>query len=119
MTVIDDYLAEIPAAQRAELERVRAVVKRIVPDAEEVISYRMPAFKYRRRYLVGMAAFKDHLSVFPGAEPIAVLQDELAGFQLAKGTIQFTLDHPLPESLIEEIVTLCLERITAKTSARY
>jgi uncharacterized protein YdhG (YjbR/CyaY superfamily) len=119
MTVIDDYLVNLLPAQRAELERVRGIVKRLVPDAVEVISYRMPVFKYRGAYLVGMAAFKDHLSLFPGAEPIAVLQDELAGFQLAKGTIQFTPEHTLPESLIEQIVTLCLQRVTGKTSTRY
>jgi uncharacterized protein YdhG (YjbR/CyaY superfamily) len=119
MTVIDEYLAEISPEQRAELERVRGIVKRLVPEADEVISYGMPVFKYRGRYLIGMAAFKEHFSLFPQSGPVAALAEKLKGYRLAKGTIQFTRDQPLPESLIEEIVALCVQRITAKTSARY
>jgi uncharacterized protein YdhG (YjbR/CyaY superfamily) len=113
MSVIDDYLGKLTPEQKAELERVRAIAKTIVPDAEEVISYGMPVLKYKGAYLIGFAAFKDHLSLFPGAEPIEVLRKELAGFKISKGTIQFTPDNQLPKLLIKKIVTFALNRIPA------
>jgi len=108
MTVIDEYLQNIEPKQKAALEKIRSFVNRHVPDAEEVISYGMPAFKHKGAYLVGFAAYKDHLSVFPTPEPIEAIKDQLKGFQVSKGTVQFTLDHPLP---IETIGRLIDERL--------
>lgn len=107
MSVIDDYLKKLDPAQRAELERVRQVVKQIVPGAEETIGYGMPVFKHNKKYLIGMSGFKNHMSIFPGAGPIAELQDKLGKYKTSKGTIQFTLDNPLPNSLLKEIVVQC------------
>lgn len=104
MSVIDDYLQTAPAPERAELERVRKIVLQTAPEAEEYISYGIPAFKYKGKYLIGFAVFKDHLSLFPTPGPIAALKDKLGGFKLSKGTIQFTLDNALPEPLIQELV---------------
>ncbi len=103
MSVIDSYLANVSEPQRAELERVRRIVAATVPDAEEVITYAMPGFKYRGKYLIAFAAFKDHLSVFPGAGAVAGLQDQLGDFRLSKGTVQFTLERPLPEAIIRDL----------------
>ncbi len=108
MTVIDDYLENIDQPQKVQLERIRRVVGKMVPGAEEVISYGMPAFKYNGKYLLAFAAFTNHMSIFPGAEPIRVLQDKLGDFQLSKGTIQFTLDTPLPDDLLKAIVKECV-----------
>ncbi len=104
MSEIDDYLGALDAPQRDELERIRLRVRLLVPQATEVMSYGMPGFRYRKKYLIHYAAFKNHLSLFPGAGPIAALADELAGFKLAKGTIQFTVDQPVPDHLLELIV---------------
>lgn len=104
MTVIDEYLEKVEPKQKAELEKIRSFVKKHVPEAEEVISYGMPAFKYEGSYLIGFAAYKDHLSVFPTPEPIEILKDELEGFQMAKGTVQFTLDHLLPLEMVGRLV---------------
>lgn len=104
MSVVDDYLARIDAPKRTALARIRKIVRRVVPEAEEVISYGMPAFKYKGKYLVGFNVFKDHMSLFPASGPIAALQSKLADFKLAKGTIQFTLEHQIPASTIEAIV---------------
>lgn len=112
MSVVDDYLAEVDEPQRAELERIRQIVKRAAPAAEEVISYGMPVFKYHGQYLIGFAAFKNHLSLFPASHPIEVLKDRLSDFKLSKGTIQFTLDHPIPESLIKQLVDIRLTDIS-------
>lgn len=112
MSVIDDYLNNVSPVQKAELERVRKIVKAAVPKAEEVISYGMPAFKYKGKYLIGFAPFKDHLSVFPASGPIEALQEKLTGFKLSRGTIQFTLDNPIPKPIIEELVMIRLKEIT-------
>src|SRR4051812_25778834 len=104
MSVIDEYLDNVSAPQRAELERIRRIVQETVPEAEELISYGMPGFKYQGKYLVGFAAFKDHLSLFPTSRPVEVFEDKLKGFQISKGTIQFTEENPIPEHLIKEIL---------------
>lgn len=104
MSKVDDYLAKISSPQKDELERVRQIVKQSCPEAEETISYGMPAFKYVGKYLVGFAAFKNHMSLFPTPGPIAALKDKLKSFNTSKGTIQFTTENPLPESLIKEII---------------
>jgi uncharacterized protein YdhG (YjbR/CyaY superfamily) len=105
MSVVDDYLAEVEPVQRAVLEHTRAVIKGVVPDAEEVITYGMPGFKYRKKYLIAFAEFKDHLSVFPGAEAVAGMADDLKDFTTSKGTVQFTLEQPLPDEIIIKLVT--------------
>ena len=109
MSVIDNYLKNVPDAQRAELERVRKIIKRTVPEAVEVMTYGMPGFKYKGKYLVAFGAFKDHLSIFPGSTPTEVLKDKLKDFKTSKGTIQFTLDNRLPESTLREIIELCAQ----------
>jgi uncharacterized protein YdhG (YjbR/CyaY superfamily) len=116
MPVIDDYFANVPVPERAELERIRQVVRSLVPDAEEVISYGMPVMKYKGKYLVGFNAFKDHLSLFPTSEPIEKLKDRLKDYKLARGTIQFTLHKPLPEEVIREIVLTKMIGIDSSSS---
>lgn len=104
MSAVDDYLNGVNPEHRAVLQRIRELVQGLVPEAEESISYAMPTFKYKGKPLIYFASFKNHMSIFPTPGPAAALQDKLAGFKVAKGTIQFTLDHPLPESLIKEII---------------
>jgi uncharacterized protein YdhG (YjbR/CyaY superfamily) len=105
MATFDRYLAGVPESQRAELERLRQVVHRTVPAAEEGVSYGMPAFRYKRRPLLGFRAGKRHLSVFPFS-PAAVdaVRDALAGFELSKGTVRFTPDKPIPDAALEELL---------------
>jgi uncharacterized protein YdhG (YjbR/CyaY superfamily) len=111
MNIVDEYLANVPPAQKTELERIRAIIKQVAPDAEEVITYSMPGFKYKGKYLISYAAFKDHMSLFPGAEPVGVLKDTLKDNVTGKGTIQFTLEEPLSDETIKEIVHLSMGRI--------
>ncbi|HSW79963.1 MAG TPA: DUF1801 domain-containing protein [Candidatus Saccharimonadales bacterium] len=114
MTVIDTYLKTISEADAAELERIRDIVHEVVPEATEVITYGMPGFKYKGKYLVAFNSFKDHLSIFPGAKPTAVLSDKLGEYKLSKGTIQFTLEKPLPDSLIKEMIDVRVAEIDSK-----
>ena len=102
---IDRYLAGVPPEQRALLEDIRAEVRRLVPDAVELISYGMPAFKYRDRWLLGYAAWKRHCSIY--AVPDSVLQGferELEGYDRTKGSLHFTPEQPLPDELLEALV---------------
>jgi uncharacterized protein YdhG (YjbR/CyaY superfamily) len=71
----------------------------------------MPGFKYKKKYLLTFAVFKDHMSIFPGSAPIEELKDKLGNYKLSRGTIQFTSESPLPDSLLEEIVLICLGTI--------
>jgi uncharacterized protein YdhG (YjbR/CyaY superfamily) len=101
----DKYLATVPDPQKAELERIRQLVRRTVPEAEEATSYGMPAFKYKQRPLLGFKASKNHLSVFPfSSEAIDAARDSLVGFDLSKGTVRFTPEKPIPEAALEELL---------------
>jgi uncharacterized protein YdhG (YjbR/CyaY superfamily) len=113
MGVIDDYLEDLGDSQRAELERIRRIVLDRVPDVEEGRSYGMPAFRYKRKPLLGFAALKDHLSLFPfSPHVVAAVKGRLAGYyDLSKGTIRFTEAKPIPEDVIWEILDLRLEEI--------
>jgi len=110
-SIISEYLSKVPEPERSVLERIREIVRNTVPEAVEVISYGMPGFKYKGKYMLGFAAFKKHMSFFPTSGPIEKLQDKLKNFKLAKGTIQFSMDNPLPESLINEIVQIRMDEI--------
>ena len=110
---MDDYLADVPEPDRAALERIRRVVKELVPQAEEGKSYGMPALKYNKRPLVGFVAAKKHLSLFPFSPAVIdALTDRLDGFELSKGTIRFTAEHQLPDDVLRDVVMLRLDEIS-------
>jgi uncharacterized protein YdhG (YjbR/CyaY superfamily) len=115
MPGMNEYLDGLPQEQREALARVREVVKRVAPDAEEGESYGMPAFIYSGRPLLGFRAAKKHLSVFPFS-PAAVeaVEDRLQGFDLSKGTIRFAPDHPVPEAVLADLVQARRNEIAAK-----
>jgi uncharacterized protein YdhG (YjbR/CyaY superfamily) len=115
MSEMDDYLDGLPQDQREALARVRAVVERVAQDAEEGVSYGMPAYLYAGRPLLGFRAAKKHLSAFPFS-PAAVeaVQDRLEGFDLSKGTIRFTADRPVPEDVLVDLIRARKEEIDAK-----
>src|SRR5215472_2559931 len=102
---VEEYLERVPEPARTTLEKVRAVIRSVVPaEATEVISYGIPTFRYRGS-LIGFGAFKDHCSLFPmGSSAIEQFREELKGYQVSKGTIHFALDRPLPAPLIKKIV---------------
>ena len=102
---VDEYLADIPEPARSTLKHIRAVIKSVVPkEATEVISYRIPMFKYKGM-LVGYAAFAKHCSLFPtGSGVIEKFAKELKTYRTSRGTIQFPSDKPLPDALLKKIV---------------
>lgn len=102
---VDEYLASTPEPARSTLKHIRAVIRSMVPkETTEVISYRIPMFKYNGM-LVGYAAFKNHCSLFPtGSGVLDQFEKELKGYRTSKGTIQFPSDKPLPDALVKKIV---------------
>jgi uncharacterized protein YdhG (YjbR/CyaY superfamily) len=100
---VDAYIACYPAEVGIKLERIRKLIKDLVPEVEEVISYRMPAYKYHG-ILVWYAAFKNHIGFYPKASGIAAFKKELSDYKNAKGSVQFPLDKALPIGLITKIV---------------
>lgn len=105
MSAMDEYLAGVPEPQRAPLERVRAVVAGLAPDAEEGKSYGIPAFILAGRPLLGFSAAKQHLSLFPfSPAAIEAVKGRLEGFDLAKGTIRFSPERPVPEDVLADLV---------------
>jgi uncharacterized protein YdhG (YjbR/CyaY superfamily) len=112
---VDEYLADVPEPARTTLNTIRATIRSFVPpEATEVISYRIPAFKYKGM-LVWFGAFSDHCSLFPGAGIIEAFKDELKRYRIAKGTIQFPLNRPLPAALLKKIVKARVAANEAKT----
>ena len=112
MSSFDEYLATVPEPQKAELERIRELVRREVPEAEESTSYGLPAFKYKNRPLLGFRASKNHLSVFPfSPEAVEAARDELVGFDLSKGTVRFTPDEPIPDAALKRLLDHRLREI--------
>jgi uncharacterized protein YdhG (YjbR/CyaY superfamily) len=101
---IDNYLAGVPQPARAMLEKLRSIILSAAPDAEEVISYGMPAFKYHGM-LVGFAAWKEHCGFYPwNSSTVDEFKKDLKGYTTSKGAIQFPLDKPLPVTLVKKIV---------------
>ena len=114
-TGVEDYLAALPDASRAAMEKLRTTIKSVAPDATETISYRMPAFKHRGRILVYYAAFKDHYSLYPASNAVMdALGEELTPYVSGKGTIRFDADKPLPIALVKKIVQARLEENAAR-----
>ncbi len=100
---IDEYIGAFPEDVRRRLQELRATIRAAAPDAEERISYRMPAF-YMAGNLVYFAAFKDHIGFFPTASGVAAFKRDLISYQTTKGTVRFPLDRPLPLKLVIRIV---------------
>lgn len=102
---IDDYLSLQPEKAMIALEKIRQTIRIVAPDVEEVISYGMPAFRYRGRMLLYFAGFKNHCSLFPGSKSVIVkMKRELKRFKTSEGTISFTAEKPLPAVLVKKIV---------------
>lgn len=104
MTPIDDYLKKVPPTQKVILERIREIVRELVPDAEEVISYGIPTFRLKGKNLVHFSGFAHHIGFYPTPSAISAFKDELAPYKQAKGSVQFPLEQPIPYELITKIV---------------
>lgn len=102
---IDAYLEELEEPKRSTLRELRRTIVAIVPDAEQGLSYGMPAFRLRGKVIAGFAAFKNHLSYVPhSGSVLSELQEELAGYESTKGSLHFPVDAPLPRALVKKLI---------------
>jgi uncharacterized protein YdhG (YjbR/CyaY superfamily) len=102
---IDQYLATLDEPKRSTLEALRTSILEIVPEAEQTISYGMPAFRVSGKTVAGFAAFKNHLSYLPhSGSVLSELDDDLAGYERSKGALRFAIDEPLPKPLVRKLV---------------
>jgi uncharacterized protein YdhG (YjbR/CyaY superfamily) len=114
---IDGYIRQFPADVQEILEKVRATIRQAAPDAQETISYKMPAFT-RTGTLVYFAAWKEHLGLYPPVSGNKPLEKAVSRYAGPKGNLQFPLDEPIPYDLIERIVMLRVEQDSAKGAAK-
>jgi len=117
------YIAGFQPPARTTLKRLRSIIRRAVPAAEEMISYQIPAYKLHGRPVLFFAAWKDHYSLYPSnSRLVAAFKDQLSKYELSKGTIRFPLSEPIPVRLIERIAKFrareIVEAVKAKESAR-
>ena len=104
---IDAYLTSLDEPKQSTLRQLRDTIASIAPDAEQCISYGMPAFRLQGRVIAGFAAFKGHLSYFPhSGSVLAELPDETESYATSKGTLQFPVDTPLPATLVARLIAV-------------
>ncbi len=110
-TDVDEYLRDVEEPKRSTLEALRGMILEIVPEAEQIISYRVPAFRVGGKTIAGFAAFKDHLSYLPfSGSVLEALGDELEGYSMTKSALHFPIDRPPPKPLVEKLIALRLEQ---------
>jgi uncharacterized protein YdhG (YjbR/CyaY superfamily) len=114
---IDEYIAGFPDDVQQILQQIRQTIREAAPDAQEAISYQMPTFKLHGN-LVHFAAFKKHIGFYPVPSGIEAFKDELAGYVVGKGSVQFPLNQPIPYDLIRRIVTFRVAETLARAEAK-
>ena len=114
---IDEYIAAFSPEVQAILERIRSTIRNAAPDAQETISYRIPAFT-RNGTLVYFAAFKAHIGFYPPVRGDARLEEAIAPYAGEKGNLRFPLDRPIPYRLIERIVKHRVKQTSAKADSK-
>src|ERR1700690_1860285 len=99
---IDAYLDSLGEPKRTTLSLLREEILRVLPDAEQGMSYGVPAFKVGGKTVAGFAAFKNHLSYLPHSGSVfPEMAEELTGYSISSGALRFEIDHPLPQALVE------------------
>ena len=103
---VDEYLRSVEEPKRSTLQTLRQTILEIVPEAEQVISYRLPAFRVHGKTIAGFAAFNNHLSYLPfSGSVLPQLADQLVGYTMTKSSLHFPVDRPLPKALVRQLIT--------------
>ena len=104
---VDDYIASLDEPKRSTLESLRRTILEILPEAEQCISYGVPAFRVQGKVIAGFASFKAHLSYLPHSGSVfRELGDEVARYKTSSGALQFAVDRPLPKSLVRKLISI-------------
>jgi uncharacterized protein YdhG (YjbR/CyaY superfamily) len=117
-TTMDAYIASSPKDVRAILEKIRQTIRKAAPEAVEAISYQIPTFKLNGSNLVHFAAWKEHIGFYATPSGNAAFKKELSKYKVAKGSIQFPLDEPIPYDLITQIARFRVKEIRAKKKSK-
>lgn len=115
---VTEYISSLPAKSKVVVKELRKIIKEAAPEAEEVISYNIPSFKYEGG-LVYYAAWKDHISIYPRTAALEkALKKELAPYAASKGTLKFPLSEPMPFDLITKIVKIRVQENMHKVKGK-
>jgi uncharacterized protein YdhG (YjbR/CyaY superfamily) len=115
---VDGYIAGFPAEVQSLLEKIRETIRKALPQAQEKISYQIPTFTLKGKYVIYFAAFKNHVSLYPGPRGSAKFKKELSRYEGGKGTVRFPLDKPIPFGLITRIVKFRAQETLARAKAK-
>ena len=116
---VEAYLEALPAGTRPVLEQVRAILRDALPDAEECVSYQIPALKIRGRPGLYFAGYAGHVGVYPASDALcAAVGAELAPYRVAKATLRFPLDAPVPDRLLRAVAAARRAEVVAEVEAR-
>ena len=109
---IDEYIGGFPAEVQTDLMKIREIIKKAAPDAQEVMSYGVPGYRLKKN-LINFAAFKKHIGLYPTPSAIEAFKEELSEYKTAPGTIQFPFGKPVPFDLIRRIVEFRVQEVRA------
>ena len=114
---VDEYLRAVEEPKRGTLQTLRGTILEILPEADQVISYRVPAFRVGGNTVAGFAAFKTHLSYLPfSGSVLPQLADQLEGYAMTKSSLHFPIDRPLPKALVRRLIATRLAEISRRSS---
>ena len=115
---MDAYIASFPKEVQGILEQIRETIRKAAPGAVEAISYQIPTFKLNGNNLLHFAAWKDHIGFYATPSGNAAFKKELALYKVAKGSIQFPLDEPIPYDLVAKIATFRVKETQVKKKTK-
>lgn len=116
-TTVDEYLANFEGKTRKKLDTLRKIIKEIVPECGEKISYGIPTFTLNDKYFIYIAGYAKHVSIYPIPPGDRSFEKELAPYVAGKGTVRFALDKPLPLPLIKKMIKFAVKRRNNKNSS--
>ena len=115
---IDDYIATFPVETQSALQEIRAAIKALVPNAEEHISYKMPAFKVNGEFFIHFSAWKKHIGMYPIPEGNEAFQKSVLKYKGAKSSLNFPLSEPMPLKLIAKVVKFRIAENLEKSKSK-
>ncbi len=114
---IDEYIEGFPPNVQESLRKIRAIIREVAPDAQEALKYRIPTFVLHEN-LVHFAGFQNHIGFYPTPSTVEAFSRDLAGYESAKGSVQFPLSNPIPFSLIKRMVEFRAKQVREKMTGK-
>ncbi|MCE7860756.1 MAG: hypothetical protein DYG86_13340 [Chloroflexi bacterium CFX2] len=115
---MDEFISKYPPKVQTILQRIRSVIHKSAPGAEEAMSYGIPTFKLNGKNLVHFSAFKEHIGFYPTPSGIAKFKKELSAYEGARGSVKFSLNKPIPYALIEKITQYRVKEVSVQTAPK-